>query len=294
MTVEERRRPAVGAQVKRWRTERWMTLANVAERTDLNVGYLSQIENDKASPSLTCLAAIGDALDVPIAWFFMGEVPPPRVVRAAERPRRGAGGTRTGSSTWTAATAATCRSSRGRRRQAGALGLHAHAGDEHHLVLRGRWRMSQGDHVVEVGPGDYLRWDGTDPARRRGHRRRGGPHPDRDPPSRRERGRAGRDPSPRRRPPGTSPAVLGVADLEDGPDEHHARAESEEREAHPEDRPRDGEVVAADELARQVAEVRLVGGLEPVDLRDDVQDRGDHQQDAEQPEGRRSPRPGPG
>ena len=30
-----------------------MTLANVAERTGLNVGYLSQIENDKASPSLS-------------------------------------------------------------------------------------------------------------------------------------------------------------------------------------------------------------------------------------------------
>ena len=30
--------------------------------------------------------------------------------------------------------------------------------------LRGRWRMSQGDHVVELGPGDYLRWDGIDPA----------------------------------------------------------------------------------------------------------------------------------
>ena len=74
MTVEERRRPAVGAQVKRWRADRGLTLANVAERTGLNVGYLSQIENDKASPSLACLASLGDALDVPIAWFLMDEV----------------------------------------------------------------------------------------------------------------------------------------------------------------------------------------------------------------------------
>jgi mannose-6-phosphate isomerase-like protein (cupin superfamily) len=41
--------------------------------------------------------------------------------------------------------------------------MHAHAGDEHHLVLSGRWRMSQGEHVVELGPGDYIRWDGTIP-----------------------------------------------------------------------------------------------------------------------------------
>ncbi len=162
MTVEERRRPAVGGQIKRWRTERSMTLANVAGRAGLNVGYLSQIENDKASPSLACLAAIGDALDVPIAWFFTDEVPPPRVVRVTERPARGqdglgriervdGGDSRDLSIVEGVAPAG------------GRAGLHAHAGDEHHLILRGRWRMSQGEHVVELGPGDYLRWDGTIP-----------------------------------------------------------------------------------------------------------------------------------
>ena len=45
----------------------------------------------------------------------------------------------------------------------GRVGAHAHAGDEHHLVLRGRFRMTQGDHVVEIGPGDYVRWDGSIP-----------------------------------------------------------------------------------------------------------------------------------
>ena len=30
-------------------------------------------------------------------------------------------------------------------------------------MLRGRFRMTQGDHVIEVGPGDYVRWDGTIP-----------------------------------------------------------------------------------------------------------------------------------
>ena len=49
---DERRKPAVGAQVHRWRTERGMTLAGVAKRTGLNIGYLSQIENGKAMPSI--------------------------------------------------------------------------------------------------------------------------------------------------------------------------------------------------------------------------------------------------
>jgi hypothetical protein len=34
----ERSKPAVGRQVKRWRTERGLTLAQVAERSGLNAG----------------------------------------------------------------------------------------------------------------------------------------------------------------------------------------------------------------------------------------------------------------
>ena len=100
MTTEERRRPAVGAQVRRWRRERGLTLATVAERSGLNVGYLSQIENDKASPSLACLASIGDALNVPIAWFLMDDVPPPQVVQAGSAPH---GSTTSAGSSWSTA-----------------------------------------------------------------------------------------------------------------------------------------------------------------------------------------------
>ena len=156
-----RRPPAVGPQVRRWRTERGLTLAGVAERTGLNIGYLSQIENGKAVPSIGCLTTLSDALDVPIAWFFVDEAPAPVVVRHAERSVRevddvriervDGGGTRDLSILEAVMPSG------------GHPGTHAHAGDEHHIVLRGRFRMSQGDHEVEVGPGDYVRWDGTIP-----------------------------------------------------------------------------------------------------------------------------------
>ena len=150
MTVDERRRPAVGAQVKRWRTERGLTLANVAERSGLNVGYLSQIENDKASPSLGCLASLGEALDVPIAWFFMGETPPPFVVRAADRPVERVGHGSRGARGRPRVTRHL--DPRGDRRPDRAAGSACTAtrGDEHHLVLRGRFRLRQGDHDVEA------------------------------------------------------------------------------------------------------------------------------------------------
>jgi len=151
----------IGGEVRRWRRARELTLAQVSERSGLNIGYLSQIENDKASPSLETLAALASALDVPIAWFLLGETAAPVVVRAAEREVR---------------EAANGRASRVDARGASDIsivevealpgtsaGLHTHSGDEHHLILGGRYRMTQGEHVVEVGPGDYLRWDGLIP-----------------------------------------------------------------------------------------------------------------------------------
>ena len=161
-TRSDRPKPAVGRQVRRWRQERGLTLAQVAERSRLNVGYLSQIENDKASPSLEALAAIGEALVVPITWFLLDAVPPPRVVRASERRiLDGPGGARIeqvdgGVPRDLRIVLATAPPGEG-------TGLHAHSGDEHHIVLAGRMRLTQADFEAELGPGDYLLWDATVP-----------------------------------------------------------------------------------------------------------------------------------
>ncbi len=156
------RRPAVGREIRRWRHDRNLTLARVAERSGLNIGYLSQIENAKAIPSLDALGEIAGALDVPVAWLLVDSSPAPRLVRAAERPRVTAGGL-------AAATEVDGGTSRdlciieavvpaGHR-----TGVHAHAGDEHHVVLSGRWRMTQGEHTFELDAGDYLAWDPSIP-----------------------------------------------------------------------------------------------------------------------------------
>jgi transcriptional regulator with XRE-family HTH domain len=156
-----RRPPPVGRQVRRWRGQRGLTLAKVAEAAGLNVGYLSQIENDKASPSLACLAALATALDVPVAWFLVDETHPPEVTRAADRRWRENPGGRAsrvdgrGSSDISIVEVVA--------EPGHGTGVHNHPGDEHHYVTAGRFRLTQGDHIVELGPGDYLRWDGLVP-----------------------------------------------------------------------------------------------------------------------------------
>ena len=163
MSDGTRRRPLVGAQIRRRRRDRNLTLSGVAELTGLNVGYLSQVENDKASPSLETLAALAEALDVPIAWFLLDQSVAPQVVRAADRPRRrlvkGGGAM----SQVDGGIARDLAIFEGEMPIGFRTGMHAHPGDEHHLVLSGRVRITQGNTTVEAGPGDYVLLDGTLP-----------------------------------------------------------------------------------------------------------------------------------
>lgn len=160
--VREACRPAVGREIRRWRRTRGLTLASLAERSGLNTGYLSQIENEKAVPSLDALVAIAGGLDVPPAWLLLDSSPAPRVVRASDRPRSREGELGSISEVDGGTSRDLCileaEAPPGAR-----TGEHAHAGDEHHVILSGRWRMTQGDHVVELGPGDYLAWDPSVP-----------------------------------------------------------------------------------------------------------------------------------
>jgi transcriptional regulator with XRE-family HTH domain len=158
-----RRRPQVGAQIRRRRRDRSLTLAQVSEATGLNVGYLSQVENDKASPSLETLAALADALDVPIAWFLLDQSVAPRVVRATERPRRKVPRGEGAMSQVDGGIARDVAIFEGVMPPGHRTGFHEHPGDEHHVILSGRVRITQGESVVEAGPGDYVLLDGTLP-----------------------------------------------------------------------------------------------------------------------------------
>jgi mannose-6-phosphate isomerase-like protein (cupin superfamily) len=128
------------------------------------VGYLSQIENDKASPSLETLAALGDAIEVPISWFLQESARAPLVVHARDRRYWAGPGGNARIEEVDGGVPRDLRIVQASMLAAGhATGFHAHAGDEHHIVLSGRLRARQGETTVELEPGDYLLWDATVP-----------------------------------------------------------------------------------------------------------------------------------
>ena len=74
----------IGKRVRRQRNKLGFTLRELAARTDLTAGFLSQLENDQISPSLNSLQSIATALQVPMFYFLENAQPHP-IVRAAER-----------------------------------------------------------------------------------------------------------------------------------------------------------------------------------------------------------------
>lgn len=78
----------LGSTIRRIRKEKLLTLKDVAHMTKLTESLLSQIENNKAQPSIASLIAISKVLNTPIAYLFGhdGSHVKSPVLRISERP----------------------------------------------------------------------------------------------------------------------------------------------------------------------------------------------------------------
>ena len=76
----------MGARVRALRRERGLTIEQIAAATGLTKGFISQLERDRTSPSLSSIARICDALGVRLSHIFERD-PAPALVRKADRPR---------------------------------------------------------------------------------------------------------------------------------------------------------------------------------------------------------------
>ena len=63
----------LGEQVRNIRKKRGITLKELAEKTGLSIGYISQIERNLTDPSLSTLRKLSAALDIPTYLFMGGE-----------------------------------------------------------------------------------------------------------------------------------------------------------------------------------------------------------------------------
>lgn len=74
----------IGKQVRERRNELGHSLRDLGKLAGLTASFLSQVENDQVSPSLSSLQSIATALNVPM-FSLLNDTPSGNVVKAGER-----------------------------------------------------------------------------------------------------------------------------------------------------------------------------------------------------------------
>jgi transcriptional regulator with XRE-family HTH domain len=151
----------LGQRLQGLRRGQGLTLELLAADSGLSAGYLSQIENGQAVPSLTALQVIAASLGVEVASFFPEDGnATTRVIRAADRrafrleaqsgEEYAVLAQQVKDSAFTVIHASHLPS-------AGTLPFR-HLGEEFALVLSGRLRLNIGEETRELGPGEWVHY----------------------------------------------------------------------------------------------------------------------------------------
>ena len=77
----------LGKKIRDLRCRRGFTVHQLAVASGLSKGFISQVENDRTSPSLATLRDLARALDTSVAYLVIEDDQAPYVVREGERPR---------------------------------------------------------------------------------------------------------------------------------------------------------------------------------------------------------------
>jgi transcriptional regulator with XRE-family HTH domain len=155
----------LGRKIRDLRLRRGLTVQQLADASGLSKGFISQVENSRTSPSLATLYDLARALDTSVAYLVVEEEKEPCVVRAAQRQVVHVGGNTSRVEVLSAQPKRNLEMliaelppglSAGDKR-------HYHHGEECVLCLEGRLRLTCGNTVVLLDPGDSCHYDGRVP-----------------------------------------------------------------------------------------------------------------------------------
>jgi transcriptional regulator with XRE-family HTH domain len=150
----------IGTKIRAIRNRKKITIAQMCEETNLSKGFISNIENNNTSPSITTLQTIANFLGVPLPYLLLEKKQHMRVVRENERRI----------STFNNLKIDHITTKGGLRMMSvefppgSSIGEpHAHEGEECHLVLEGKILAEQGEDSVIVEKGDSFSWNASVP-----------------------------------------------------------------------------------------------------------------------------------
>jgi transcriptional regulator with XRE-family HTH domain len=150
----------IGAKIRTIRNRKKITIAQMCAETGLSKGFISNIENNNTSPSISTLQAIAKFLGVPLPYLLLEKKQHMSVVRKTERSF----------STFNNLKIEHLTSKDGLRMMivefppgTSTGDPHAHEGVECHIVIEGKVLAEQGEDSVIVEQGDSFSWNACVP-----------------------------------------------------------------------------------------------------------------------------------
>ena len=155
---------AFGGRIRDLRRKAGLTLQSLADQAGISVGFLSQVERDKATPSLGTLASVAAALGVHVDVFIATPRPADSVTRSGERPQFALADSSLNYEQITTTLPGGTLSSLIIHLPVGyASEVTAHVGEELIVVLDGTVRQTLADTAFVLHPGDSLHFMGETP-----------------------------------------------------------------------------------------------------------------------------------
>lgn len=156
--------PAFGGRIRELRRKANLTLQTVADQAGISVGFLSQVERDKATPSLGTLAGIASTLGVEIEVFINTPRPDDSLSLSSQRPRFAIADTSLGYERLTTSlVGGTLTSLIVHIPEGYSSEVNSHSGEETIFILEGRVRQTLADKTFDLGPGDNMHFMGDTP-----------------------------------------------------------------------------------------------------------------------------------
>ncbi|WP_196258255.1 helix-turn-helix domain-containing protein [Pelagibacterium limicola] len=152
----------VGALIRARRHALRMTLQTLGQEAGISVGYLSQVERDQASPSISTLASVARALKVGVDYFIAAPSTQDALTRGGERMRFSVNDPRISYERLHAEFPGNVMSSflitiaPGYRSE-----IANHEGEELVVVLDGHLMLRIEDDEMQIGPGDSIHFRGN-------------------------------------------------------------------------------------------------------------------------------------
>lgn len=150
----------IGTKIRAIRNRKKITIAQMCEATGLSKGFISNIENNNTSPSISTLSTIASFLEVPLPYLLLEKNQHMRVVRKESRT----------TSTFNGLKIEHLASKGGLRMMivefppGATIGEpNSHEGEECHLVLEGKILAEQGEDSFIVEAGDSFSWNASVP-----------------------------------------------------------------------------------------------------------------------------------